>query len=104
MSISTSFRQFGDEDFQLQEAIDFASQSKSSFIEFLRIIEIIPAVSGLEQWLNDYWTDQMSAVFFETYWQGSLDTSTVFLGGTEFSSILDDIDQCVSAKDSYVIM
>jgi len=79
-------------DYQIEEA----SKSKNNFISFLHQIEVTTVVPWVVEWLNDFWTDSMSNVFFSTYWNGSLDTVTLYTSDEELPSIVDDINKCLS--------
>ena len=61
-----------------------ASLNKCNFIQLMKEVEIIESYEWVEGWLTEYWTDEMSQVFFEQYWNGSFDYE-----------ILDDIEKCM---------
>lgn len=81
---------------EMEEQIEQAGRSKQSFINFINDIEITQVKPWVEKWLEEYWTDEMSEVFFNTYWNGSFDVTTLYTGdGEELPSLLDDIEKCI---------
>ncbi|MCM3270875.1 hypothetical protein [Paenibacillus elgii] len=68
--------------------IENASQSKAAFINFISEIEIPQIKPWVVGWLEEYWNNKMSNVFFEQFWSGSVD-----------EDILDDIEACMVALD-----
>ncbi|MCZ8512432.1 hypothetical protein O9H85_08290 [Paenibacillus filicis] len=71
---------------QFEIMIQAGSRSKESFVQFIAEIEIAKAFPWVIGWLDKFWTDSMSKVFFTQFWNGSID-----------EDILDDIEACMIA-------
>ncbi|ALS22088.1 hypothetical protein [Paenibacillus naphthalenovorans] len=81
---------------ELGRQMESAKQSKQSFINFIIYLEIPQVDPWVIGWLEEYWTDQMSRVFFERFYNGSLDSTTLYLEtGEILPSLLDDIEECI---------
>ncbi|OME41437.1 hypothetical protein [Paenibacillus odorifer] len=87
---------YGEANFNLDYAIDLAEQSKQSFINFIKQLELHTIKSWIIGWLEDFWTDAMSSIFFIEFWNGSLDAITLYTPREELPSIIDDIDKCIA--------
>jgi hypothetical protein len=83
---------------KMEQMIDTAKESKLSFIYFINEIGITQVCDWVTAWLKKFWTDGMSRIFFDTYWNGSLDIVTLCVGGSELPSLLDDICKCMDAS------
>lgn len=65
---------------EFESMIKAASESKQGFINFIQSIEF----GKMTEWIEKFWTDDMSKIFFTEFFSGSLD-----------DEIIDDIEQCM---------
>ncbi|MEK4289396.1 hypothetical protein [Paenibacillus sp. FSL P4-0502] len=87
---------YGEENFDLDYAIDLAEQSKQSFINFIKQLELHTVKPWIINCLEEFWTDAMSQSFFNKFWNGSLDAVMLYTPREELPSIIDDIDKCIA--------
>ncbi|OMD20355.1 hypothetical protein [Paenibacillus odorifer] len=87
---------YGEVDFNLDYAIELAEQSKQSFINFIKLLEINTIKPWIINWLEQFWSDSMSKIFFHEFWHGSLDVITLYTPREELPSIIDDIEKCIA--------
>lgn len=92
---SINYGTFGEVDFNLEAAIEFASQSKQAFITLINELELHISKPWIIKYLQETFTDAMASIFFDRYWNGSLDTVTLYTESGELPSLIDDIGSCV---------
>lgn len=89
----------GEELQELYKEIELAKQSKQAFINFITYLEIPQVMPRVNDWLERFWIDGMSKVFFDKYWNGSFDITTLYTeSGEELSGLLDDIQECMEIE------
>ncbi|OMD09844.1 hypothetical protein [Paenibacillus odorifer] len=88
---------YGEVSFNLDYAIDLAEESKQAFINFIKQLELHTVKPWIINWLEQFWTDKMSKVFFDEFWNGSLDAVTLYTPNEELPSIIDDLDKCIAS-------
>jgi len=80
-----------------EQGLQQACENKHSFIDYA--VELVDETMGdsLRKYLNRMWTDEMSQVFFLTYWNKSFSFIPQLTEEGELPSFLDDIDRCIEA-------